>query len=194
MSQTSDDGDLIAASLSDPALFARVFDEHFDSVSSFLRRRSNAAIADELTSQTFLLAFRSRASFDRSRRSAKPWLLGIATNLLRHHFRGGGREARALERLERPTQPEFTEEAIDRADASRRRAELVSALFALTPDERDVLLLFAWADLSYGEIAEALDVPVGTVRSRLSRARSRMEQLTVEFEPQTEHQGAARSD
>lgn len=177
MSLYPEDGTVIAASLSDPAAFAEIFDRHFAAVSAFLRRKAGEATAEEITSQAFLVAFRSRAGHDQTRTSAKPWLLGIATNLLRHQARGAGRQGRAYERLGRSVEPDFSGEAIQRADAESRRPVLVAALAALTNDERDVLLLFAWAELTYEEIGEALEIPLGTVRSRLSRARARMEQL-----------------
>lgn len=178
---------MIAASLSDGNVFAAIFDKHFRCVSTFLRRRAGASAAEELTSQTFLVAFASRSNFDQARISAKPWLLGIATNLVRHQARGVGRQRRAYDRATPDSEADFTEQAIGRADASGQRPALVAALSELTVEERDVLLLFAWGELSYEEIAEALEVPIGTVRSRLARARKRMEQLIDDSE--SEHEG-----
>lgn len=157
--------------------FAAVFDRHFDAVSAFLRRRVDADVADELTSEAFLIAFRSRGHFDTTRDSARPWLLGIATNLIRRDRRSQGRRRRAYGRLDRDQQPDFAEEAVTRSDASNRREQLVDALSQLSEDEADALLLLAWAELSYAEIAEALEIPIGTVRSRIARARRRMQEL-----------------
>ena len=107
---------------------------------------------------------------------------------MRHQIRGARRQRVAYDRADGGSQPDFVEEAIGRVDASGRRGILVAALGELTADERDVLLLLAWGELSYEEIAEALEVPIGTVRSRLARARRRMEQLIDGKE--SEHEGA----
>lgn len=158
--------------------FGDIFERHYDAVSLFLRRRVDQSLADELAGQTFLKAFNARASFDCERSSAKPWLLAIANNLIRHEVRSQQRRLRAYEQLDQEGQPDFSGEAIARLDAESRRVELVGALQQLNGDERDVLTLQAWEGLSYAEIAEALEIPVGTVRSRLARARARMsEQL-----------------
>jgi RNA polymerase sigma factor (sigma-70 family) len=112
----------------------------------------------------FTQAFDRRRSFDVSRDDARPWLLGIAANVLRRHWRGERRRLNAYARA-----------ASAGADArAHEPAEVVSALDSLSRDERETLFLYAVADLSYEEIALALDIPVGTVRSRLSRARSRV--------------------
>jgi RNA polymerase sigma factor (sigma-70 family) len=164
------DAVLIERSLVEPHAFASIFDRHFDAVHGYARRRLGRSVAEEVASETFVRAFDRRASFDLSRVDARPWLFGIAANLMRRHWRTERRRLRALDRL----QPAGTE------DASRaERADLVAALDALPAREREALLLFALADLSYEEIADALDVPIGTVRSRLSRARDRIRKQLV---------------
>jgi RNA polymerase sigma factor (sigma-70 family) len=164
------DGELIAASLSDPGAFARVFDRHFDTVHRFVRRRIGSTVAQDVAAETFLQAFESRKRFDTSRPDALPWLFGIAINLLRHHLRDEERQLRAYART--GVDPIATDERADeRLDAQAEGPALAAALADLRAEERDVLLLHAWADLDYAAVAEALDVPVGTVRSRLSRAR-----------------------
>jgi RNA polymerase sigma factor (sigma-70 family) len=117
--------------------------------------------------RTFVEAFRGRDRFDRSRANARPWLFGIAVNLLRHHYRDEERMLAALARTAvDPVAPE------GEAHTNSLSRHVAAALEALPAGDRDVLLLFAWEDLGYREIAEALDIPVGTVQSRLSRARA----------------------
>lgn len=185
MHQARTDSALIDSSLEDPAVFGDIFERHYDSISLFLRRRVDESLADELAGQTFLQAFKSRAAFDTDRDSAKPWLLAIANNLIRHEARARKRKLRAYERLDRDHQPDFSAETNTRLDAESRRADLVSALEQLTSDELEALTLQAWEGLSYAEIAEVLQTPIGTVRSRLSRARARMTEQLFESEPRT---------
>lgn len=177
MESAPSDSSLIAASLTNGEVFAELFDRHFDAISAFMRRRMNQSIADELTAETFLIAYRNRGQFDTARNSAKPWLFGIATNLIRHDRRSEARRLRAFSRLDRGQEPDFTDVAHSRSDAEAMRASLAEAIRSLSNDEANVLLLFAWADLSYDEIAEALEIPIGTVRSRLARARKNIQGL-----------------
>jgi RNA polymerase sigma-70 factor, ECF subfamily len=159
------DAAVIERSLVDPHAFASIFDRHFDAVHGYARRRLGRSLAEEIASETFIRAFDRRDSFDASRVDARPWLFGIAANLMRRHWRTERRRLGALQRLE----PSGTQQP-----APDDRADLIAALDALPAKEREALLLFALADLSYEEIAEALGVPIGTVRSRLSRARDRI--------------------
>ncbi|RZU76058.1 RNA polymerase sigma factor (sigma-70 family) [Micromonospora kangleipakensis] len=127
--------------------------------------------ADDLLAETFLVAFRRRASYRPMQLDVRPWLFGIATNVLHRHVRQEDRRYRALARarlLETGSHADDLPD--DRLDAQALRAELAAAPAALKPADRDVLLL-AWAQLSYAEIAAALDIPIGTVRSRINRAR-----------------------
>jgi RNA polymerase sigma factor (sigma-70 family) len=168
------DSDAISASLAAPAEFAVVFDRHVGAIHAYLQRRVGRDLADEISSQTFLAAFDGRSRYDLSRPDARPWLFGIATNLLRRHQRSEVRALRAYARSAADPILDPFEGIEERIDASNRRRDLVEALSELPVEERDALLLYAWAELSYAEIAEALGVPVGTVRSRLSRARGRV--------------------
>ena len=176
------DSDAISASTRTPADFAAIFDRHFDTIHAYLQRRIGRDLADELAAQTFLVAFDNRARYDRSRPDARPWLFGIATNLLHRHRRHELRELRAYARSAVDPIVDAFDGIEARLDASGRRRELIDALAAISADELDALLLFAWADFSYPEIAEALVIPIGTVRSRLSRARARI-RATLEAEP-----------
>jgi RNA polymerase sigma factor (sigma-70 family) len=174
------DSDAISASAATPADFAAIFDRHFDVVHAYLQRRVGRDLADELAAETFLIAFDKRARYDVSRPDARPWLFGIATNLLHRHRRHELRQLRAYARSAVDPVLDAFDGVEARIDASSVRRELVDALTHVPAEELDALLLFAWADFSYSEIAEALEIPVGTVRSRLSRARSRMR---TELEP-----------
>lgn len=171
------DSDAISASATTPAEFAVVFDRHFDAVHSYLQRRVGPDLADELSAQTFLVALDSRARYDTSRADARPWLFGIATNLLHRHRRHEVRELRAYARSGVDLVLDAFDGIEDRVDASSLRRELAEVLARVPSDEMDALLLYAWAELSYPEIGEALGVPVGTVRSRLSRVRGRIREL-----------------
>jgi RNA polymerase sigma factor (sigma-70 family) len=171
------DSELIADSIATPAGFGAIFDRHFDSIHAYLQRQVGRDLADELAAQTFLVAFDGRARYDVSRPSARPWLFGIATNLLRRHRRDATRQLRAYARTGVDPVVDAFDGAEARVDALGMRRQLARALSRLTPEELDTLLLYAWADLSYAEIGETLKLPVGTVRSRLHRARERISEL-----------------
>ena len=161
---------LFARSLTEPQAFALVFDRHYDVVHGYLARRAGPDVADDLAAQTFTIAFERRASFRADEvATARPWLFGIATNLLRNQRRA---ERRALEALADLAVTAVTEQ---RDPATAGGLGLGEALASLDGDQRDVLLLHAWEGLRYEEIAIALGIPVGTVRSRLARARSRLQ-------------------
>lgn len=163
------DGALIRASREDPSLFQEVFQRHYRSVHGFVARRYGPEVADEVAAETFLQAFAGRSSFDPSCEDARPWLLGIARNQARSLTRRQAKEHRALSRLGSmtPGGPNQGGEAV-----SSWPSELSAVLSRLPEGELDVLLLIAWEDLTYQKASETLGVPVGTVRSRLHRARS----------------------
>jgi RNA polymerase sigma factor (sigma-70 family) len=182
--QTSLDSDAVSASLHTPAGFATIFDRHFDVVHAYLQRRVGPDLADELSAQTFLVAFDKRGGYDPAQPDARPWLLGIATNLVRRHHRDEVRQFRAYARSAADPVLDSFDGVEARLDASKMRRELVDALAHVPVEELDVLLLYAWAELSYAEIACALDIPTGTVRSRLSRARGRIRAALDAGQPQ----------
>jgi len=163
------DGELIARSVKTTEAFHEVFDRHFTAVHRYLGRRVGRDRADDLASQTFTVAFTRRATFRADAPDARPWLFGIATNLVMNDRRAEQRLLEAVSRIEAEPAPPTAEPIGDGLDN-----ELAAALIDLDGDQRDVLLLFAWGDLSYDEIAAALAIPVGTVRSRMSRARGHL--------------------
>jgi len=172
------DGPIIAESLTDPARFGLIFDRHYDAIHRYLARRVGWDLAEDLTANVFLAAFQSRTRFRPSGGDARPWLYGIATNILRRHLRTEVRRLRAYGRVPDPAATQIDGDALaNRLDAERAGALIGDALAQLPEAERSVLLLVAWADLSYDEVAVALDIPIGTVRSRLHRARKRLREL-----------------
>lgn len=153
-----------------------VFERHYGPIHRYVCRRLGASAADDVTAETFVVAFRRRAFYDPAQADARPWLFGIAANLIRHHHRAERRQLRAYARM--PFERDIAEDDIDaRIDDRTRGAIVARALAELREGDREILLLHAWADLSYEQIARALNVPVGTVRSRLSRARRRIREL-----------------
>jgi RNA polymerase sigma-70 factor (ECF subfamily) len=152
--------------------FADVFDAHFDAVHGYLRRRVGD-VAEDLAAETFARALAGYASFDPARGAVRAWLLGIATNLIHDHRRSEARRLRAYVReAGRIAPPAADADAAARLDAAADAGRAVVAIARLARADRDVLLLVAWGELSYEEVAAALGVPVGTVRSRLHRARA----------------------
>ena len=178
MNRTITDADAISQSLLDPECFAVVFNRHFATIRTYIARRLGPELADELTADTFVQAFRGRHGYDTGRPDAGPWLFGIAANIVRLHRRTERRKLMAYARtgIDPVAQPD-SEAVHERVDADAAGPMMARALAALRDGDRDVLLLFAWAELSYEEIATALGVPVGTVRSRLHRARRRVREL-----------------
>ncbi|GGP95084.1 RNA polymerase sigma factor [Streptosporangium pseudovulgare] len=166
------DAELIRRSHDDPEWFAGIFDRYVRQIHRYAARRLGTQAADDIAAETFLIAFRRRASYDLAQRLARPWLYGIATRLIARHRRSEERFLRSLCRTGQDPLPEpMADAVVDRVAAQEKDRVLARALAGLSRGDRDVLLLVAWGDLSYEEVAEALGIPVGTVRSRLHRAR-----------------------
>lgn len=175
----STDNEIIERSRDSPGAFAEIYDRHARTVHRYVARRSNAGVADDVMSETFLVAFEHRTDFDGSP-NARPWLLGIATVLIKRHSR---MEARAWKGLVASDVGRISADQIDAADA-RLDAEALArrisgTLRRLPAGDRDALLLYAWGDLDYEGVAAALGVPIGTVRSRLNRARRKL-RMTID--------------
>ncbi|GAA3413457.1 RNA polymerase sigma factor [Streptosporangium vulgare] len=165
----------------DPDAFSRLFDDHARSVYNHaFRLTGDWSAAEDVVSLTFLEAWRLRGRIDTDGGSLRPWLLGVATNVTRNTRRSARRHADALARLP-PGEaiPDIAEEVAARVDDDELLASVRVALGALRRSEREVLALCVWAGLGYAEAAEALGVPVGTIRSRLSRARKRLRKLAA---------------
>ncbi|HEV3000739.1 MAG TPA: sigma-70 family RNA polymerase sigma factor [Solirubrobacteraceae bacterium] len=181
------DAAVIERSLRQPEAFAELFERYADDIHRYVARRLGRETADDLLAETFAAAFGQRRRYDLSHPHARPWLYGIATNLIRDHRRAEARRLRALARTPEPDAHEPMADAVaSQVSARAARRELSDALAALPARQRDVLLLFAWADLDYAEIATALGVPVGTVRSRLHRARRRLAEAVAAHDPDDE--------
>jgi RNA polymerase sigma factor (sigma-70 family) len=171
------DEQAMRASLRDGAAFGAVFERHHLVIWRFLARSAGRQAADELAGEVFLIAFRRRASYDPKRGSVRSWLYGIAANQLRERGRRGARFQRAIVRLAGRRDTDGVAPGADESSALLQEAgtdRVLRCLADLGAIDREVLVLFAWERLSYEEIAAALAVPVGTVRSRLARARQRL--------------------
>ncbi|MFD5126461.1 RNA polymerase sigma factor [Streptomyces olindensis] len=181
---------VIERSREDPDAFAVLFDRYADDIHRYIARRLGTEAADDLMAETFVTAFQQRRRYDLSRSAARPWLYGIATNLVGRHRRAEARRLRALSRVAAEAPAERSSDAEPLADrvaarvsAEGSRAALAGALAALPARHRDVLLVIAWGDLDYAEAAQALDIPVGTVRSRLHRARKKLREALGGSDP-----------
>ncbi|MEV0351023.1 RNA polymerase sigma factor [Nonomuraea sp. NPDC050680] len=167
---TSPDG-----AVADPERFATVFDAHFEEIRRYIGRRLDLDIAEDLAAETFLAAFRHRDSFDAAKGGIRPWLYGIATNLIGKHRRAEMRRYRALARSGPPPDDGgHDQRVVDRVAAGVTVQKLSAALAGLSRGERDVLLLVAYGELTYDDVAAALGIANGTVASRLSRARNKL--------------------
>lgn len=171
--------------LSGPAVadeFARLFDQHAVPMHRYLARRVGAEQAHDLVSETFLTAFRQRDSYDPATAAAKAWLYGIATNLARRYVRQEVRGLRATARAGRREPDDLAAHdgrVAERVDAQQLARRIAPAIADLSEGDRDVLLLTSWAGLTTVEVADALGIPVGTVRSRLHRVRRQLRILTT---------------
>jgi RNA polymerase sigma-70 factor (ECF subfamily) len=182
---SQDDAVWIERSWDEPECFGAVFDAHYAEIHRYASRRLGPYAADDVAAETFALAFRRRRRFDLSHRSARPWLYGIATNLVSRHRRDEVRLLRAVDRLNPLAEPPrgHEDEVAAKVSAQHVKGTLARAVAALPAAQRDVLLLVALGGLSYDEVAQALDVPFGTVSSRLNRARGKLRKALGEKNP-----------
>jgi RNA polymerase sigma factor (sigma-70 family) len=163
----------------DADAFGLLFDEHATSVYNLgFRLTANWSVAEDVVSLTFLEAWRLRDRIESAGESLRPWLLGIALNVSRNMDRASRRHDAAMSRIPpAPPIPDFAEELVGRLDDAAQLREVRRALDALRGSEREVIALCVWSQLDYAAAARALGVPVGTVRSRLSRARRKLRKL-----------------
>jgi RNA polymerase sigma factor (sigma-70 family) len=177
-SAAADDAAVIESSRREPERFAALFDRHAPHIHRYLARRAGRQVADDLVAETFLTAFARRDRYDLSHPDARPWLYGIATNLVGRHRRDEARQYRIKQAaVAEPEVPGHAERVAADVTAQAMRTLLDAALAALPAGDRDVLLLIAWEQLTYQEVSRALAVPVGTVQSRLHRARVKVRQV-----------------
>lgn len=167
------DAELVSASVRDPDAFTQLFERHWEALFRFCQSRAGAA-GEDIAAEAFRVAFDRRRRYDSRYGDARPWLFGIATNLLRDHFRSARREEQKLTRSASMDALTPGDDELDQLERQLLGPQLARALQGLPAADRDALLLLAWADLDYEQIAHALDVPLGTVRSRIHRARQRV--------------------
>jgi RNA polymerase sigma-70 factor (ECF subfamily) len=177
-SDTEPDGTLIERSAHGrPDAFVEVARRHEVAIHAYLARRAGRQAADDLLAEVWLRAFAAREGYDTRRADARPWLYGIARNVLREHWRARSTdEPAALDDL----RDDPWDGINDRLDSAGKAKAIASALRALPAAEREVLLLVAWEHLTPAEAAQALGVPQGTARSRLHRARATLRQMLGE--------------
>jgi RNA polymerase sigma factor (sigma-70 family) len=177
-SAVATDAALIEISWQEPERFAVLFDKHAPHIYRYLARRAGRQVAEDLVAETFLVAFAKREKYDLGHANARPWLYGIATNLVGQHRRDEAREYRIRQAAAaEPDVPSHAERVAADVTAQAMRTLLHEALAALSAGDRDVLLLIAWEQLTYQEVSRALAIPVGTVRSRLHRARTKVREV-----------------
>ena len=178
------DAEVLRESLDDPTRFQAIYERHLETIHRYLRSRVGDGLAEDLAAEVFVRAFRGRARYDAQYPTAGPWLFGIANNLIGDQRRAERQRLKTLERLAQTPparQSIASDEAIFQVMLS---PELVRAVRKLPAGDRDALLLVAWGELSYEETARALGIPVGTVRSRIARARSGLKRtLGVDVRP-----------
>jgi RNA polymerase sigma factor (sigma-70 family) len=162
------DARILRDSVSDPTVFSSVYERHLRAVSNYVARRTLAELSEDLTAEVFVRAFRNRGVFRDDHGSALPWLLGIANHLIADHRRAERRRLETLQRLAAAT-PVSSDTSV-----GVLAPDLVRELLRLPAADRDTLLLVVWGELTYAEAATALSVPIGTIRSRIARARQRL--------------------
>jgi RNA polymerase sigma factor (sigma-70 family) len=169
-----DDSGIVTASLENTEAFGELFRRHAPRLHAYISRRLGHTLADDLVSETFTTAFRQRDRFD-GRADFGAWLWGIASNLIAKHHRRETRMYRAVARTGvDPAEDGVAERASDRASAAALGPQLAKALASLGAQDRNAVLLLAWGEMSYPEIAATLDLPVGTVKTKIHRARVKL--------------------
>ncbi len=158
-----------------PARFDALVETHYPAMLGYLGRRLGRQLAEDLAADTFAIAYRDRDHFDPNRGSEVAWLFAIATGLLAHHRRTERRRLVAFAKLEPPGEGDVTaDSAVQHVFAAEALVATAQALRRMPARQRDALYLVAVAGLDYEDAASALSVPIGTLRSRVSRARARL--------------------
>jgi RNA polymerase sigma factor (sigma-70 family) len=187
------DARLIELSREEPERFSELFDRYHGEIHGYVSRRLGPSLADDVASETFLTAFALRHRYDVAHPTARPWLYGIASNLIARHRRAEVRHYRALARAAvGETLESETDGVALRLDARTLRGRLAAALAEIGSRDREVLLLVAWAQLSCEETARALGISAGTARSRLHRARKKTRAALSDAVPASTGKGGER--
>ena len=169
------DAELIGQSLVDPELFTAIFDRHSGEILRYVHARLGPDLAEDVTAETFLAAFGARRRFDPEAGSARPWLYGIAVRQIGKHRRAEARRLKLLRKAPHDGPAEdFGDRSADRVTAGQLGPRLAALIAALPAKDRELLLLVAWAELSYDEAATALGTTVSAVKARLHRVRVRI--------------------
>ncbi|TQS43062.1 RNA polymerase sigma factor [Cryptosporangium phraense] len=170
-----------ATAAGDDDAFGVLFDRHLKAVDNHcFRLTGNWALADDATAATFFAAWRQRSAVTLVHDSALPWLLTVATNTVRNEYRSRRRRAALLERLPVPRPaPDHADDVAQRLDDERRMAEVLAATEELPRAEREALALCVWSGVSYADAAQVLGIAEASVRSRVSRAKSRLSRLVL---------------
>jgi RNA polymerase sigma factor (sigma-70 family) len=174
---TMNDAKLIDLSLRQPEVFGSIFDRHFDAIAGFCVRRVGVVRGEDIAGDVFRWAFENRRRFDLEHVDARPWLYRIANNFVRQSIRSAGRQGLAYDRWLTRESLNATELAIEVAtsvDAQHDLSAVASVLERQPVEEVETLMLYAWERLTYSQIAETLEIPVGTVRSRIHRLRQHL--------------------
>lgn len=166
----------------DAEAFGTLFQRHAIAVYRLcFWRTGDVALSEDLSAAVFLETWRHKARVVVVNGSILPWLFGVASNLVRSHRRAARRREAALRRLPPlPVQPDVAEEVAGRVDAETTMRAVLAVVRQLPERDQEVLALCGWAGCTYEEAARSLGIPVGTVRSRLARARTRLGRLLAE--------------
>lgn len=181
------DAELLGQSVDEPSLFAGLFDRHAGAIARYAQSRLGADLAEDVVAETFLDAFRHRERYDAAWPDARPWLFGIAIRQIGKHRRAEARYRNLLRSAPREREAEdFGNRTAERLSAQRLRPRLMAILDELRDRDRELLLLVAWAGLSYAEAARALGITESAVKSRLHRIRTRIREALGGVNPMDE--------
>ncbi|MFI7226151.1 RNA polymerase sigma factor [Nonomuraea angiospora] len=186
-SDVMEDVTVVERSMDNPDLFALLYDRYFTELYRYLAARLGSEHVEDLVADAFLIAFNGRGGFDPQRGTVRSWLYGIATNVVARHRRREGRRLNALSKVPAEDSADGPEDRVtSQLAAQASRPELVCGLKGLAKGDRDAVFLLVFGGLGYEEIATALDIPIGTVGSRINRARKKLRTALGDVNPMRE--------
>ncbi|MBE1582425.1 RNA polymerase sigma factor [Nonomuraea angiospora] len=186
-SDVMEDVTVVERSMDNPDLFALLYDRYFTELYRYLAARLGSEHVEDLVADAFLIAFNGRGGFDPQRGTVRSWLYGIATNVVARHRRREGRRLNALSKVPAEDSADGPEDRVtSQLAAQASRPELVRGLKGLAKGDRDAVFLLVFGGLGYEEIATALDIPIGTVGSRINRARKKLRTALGDVNPMRE--------